>query len=155
MTQPGELIRPVYPEGKTEQDRPVSPAIKVSDFVYVSGQLPLDEDGRLVSPDIRIQTHQVMQNVLAILAPLGLSCRHIVKTTVWLNDLGDLAAFDEVYAGYFDDVYPARTVLPAAGLPQGAKVLLEAYVIDTLTYEHLIRRARQGCEACPAAPGKK
>ncbi len=127
---------------------PYSPAIKLSDFVYLSGQLPIDPlTNELVSGGIGQQTHQVMQNIIAILEEMGLETRHIVKTTVFLQNMGDFQAMNEVYASYFDEPYPARSCVQVAALPKGAMVEIECLVIDTLKYEQA-RTGNRKCEKC-------
>lgn len=125
---------------------PYSPAVKLGDFVYVSGQLPLDVEGKLVEGDIQEQAYQVLKNLEAVLAEMALEMRHIVKTTVFLTDLADFDAFNEIYATYFSDPYPARSTVQVAALPKGAHIEIEAIVIDTLVYE--AQAAHQHGEAC-------
>jgi 2-iminobutanoate/2-iminopropanoate deaminase len=125
---------------------PYSPAVKLGDFVYVSGQLPLDVEGKLVEGDIQEQAYQVLKNMEAVLAEMNLEMRHIVKTTVFLSDLNDFNALNEIYATYFSDPYPARSTIQVAALPKGAKVEIEAIVIDTLVYEQ--QMAHQHGESC-------
>ena len=115
---------------------PYSPALKLGDFVYLSGQLPLDpQSGALISDDIREQTYQVLKNIEAVLSEMNLETRHVVKTTVYLTDLADFAAMNEIYATYFAQPYPARACVQVSGLLKGAKVEIDALVIDTLVYE--------------------
>lgn len=129
------FAQPIFPEKGTVVG-PYSPAIKLSDFVYLSGQIPANpETGNIESDDIRQQTHQSMQNIIAILEQMGLETRHIVKTTVFLTDMNDFAAMNEVYASYFEQPYPARSCVQVGALPKGAKVEIECLVIDTLKYE--------------------
>jgi len=125
---------------------PYSPAVKLGDFVYVSGQLPLDIEGKLVEGDIQEQAYQVLKNMEAVLAEMNLEMRHIVKTTVFLTDLSDFNALNEIYATYFSDPYPARSTIQVAALPKGAKIEIEAIVIDTLVYEQ--QMAHQHGESC-------
>jgi 2-iminobutanoate/2-iminopropanoate deaminase len=125
---------------------PYSPAVKLGDFVYVSGQLPLDVEGKLVEGDIQEQAYQVLKNMEAVLAEMNLEMRHIVKTTVFLTDLNDFNALNEIYATYFSDPYPARSTIQVAALPKGAKIEIEAIVIDTLVYEQ--QMAHQHGESC-------
>ncbi len=121
---------------------PYSPAVKLGDFVYLSGQLPVDvETGKLVEDDIQAQTDQVFRNMEAVLAEMGLSTRHIVKTTVFMTDLNEFAQMNEIYGTYFEEPYPARSTVQVAKLPLGAKVEIEALAIDTLAYE----QQAQGC----------
>jgi 2-iminobutanoate/2-iminopropanoate deaminase len=115
---------------------PYSPAVKLGDFVYLSGQLPIDPlTNQLVSGDIYEQTYQVLRNMEAILQEMGLELRHVVKTTVYVTDLNDFSKFNEIYATVFQEPYPARTTVQVAALPLGAMVEVEALVIDTLAYE--------------------
>ncbi|NTW95333.1 MAG: RidA family protein [Erysipelotrichaceae bacterium] len=125
---------------------PYSPAVKLGDFVYVSGQLPLDVEGKLVEGDIQEQAYQVLKNMEAVLAEMNLEMRHIVKTTVFLTDLNDFGAFNEIYATYFSDPYPARSTVQVAALAKGAKIEIDAIVIDTLVYEQ--QMAHQHGESC-------
>ncbi|TFG82236.1 MAG: RidA family protein [Erysipelotrichales bacterium] len=115
---------------------PYSPALKLGDFVYLSGQLPLDpQSGKIVGADIQEQTYQVLKNIEAVLSEMNLETRHIVKTTVFLSDLADFDAMNEIYATYFAQPYPARSCVQVCALPKGAKIEIEALVIDTLVYE--------------------
>jgi 2-iminobutanoate/2-iminopropanoate deaminase len=126
---------------------PYSPALKLGDFVYLSGQLPLDpQSGEIVGSDVREQTYQVLKNIEAVLSEMNLETRHIVKTTVYLSDLADFAAMNEIYATYFAQPYPARACVQVSALLKGAKVEIDALVIDTLVYEQ--QAAAQGSCGC-------
>lgn len=115
---------------------PYSPGIKLGDFVYLSGQLPIDPmTNELVSDDIQQQTYQVIHNIEAILSEMNLELRHIVKTTVYLTDMNDFDGMNQIYATVLSEPYPARTTVGVAALPKGAKVEIECLVIDTLAYE--------------------
>lgn len=115
---------------------PYSPAVKLGDFVYLSGQLGMNAEGVLVSDDVVEQTHQSMKNIGSLLAEMGLSYRHIVKTTVFVADLNDFGKVNEVYGSYFNEgVYPARSCVEVSRLPKDAKVEIECMVLDTLAYE--------------------
>ena len=128
---------------------PYSQATKLGDFVYLSGQVALDpQTGALAGERIEEQTHQVMKNIGAILSELGLRYDHIMKTTVFLKDLNDFQAFNEVYASYFDDQYPARSCIAVADIPAGSKVEVECLVIDTLVYEQQMTAQQSGCSSC-------
>ena len=124
---------------------PYSPAVKLGDFVYVSGQLPINEEGN-IDESIELQTHACLNNMKNLLAAQGLELRHIVKTTVFMTDLKDFTKFNEVYSTYFNQPYPARSCVQVAALPKGAKVEIEALVIDTLVYEE--RMKNQSCGGC-------
>jgi len=115
---------------------PYSPAVKLGDFVYLSGQLPIDPlTNELVAGDITQQTTQVMENIKAVLAEMSLEMRHVLKTTVFLSDMANFAKMNEVYGSYFSEPYPARSAVQVAALPKGALVEIECMVIDTLAYE--------------------
>ena len=141
------FTKAIKPEKGPKAIGPYSPAVKLGDFVYLSGQIPVDPaTNDLVKGDIRVQTHQVMQNIITILEEMGLETRHVVKTTVFLTDMGNFAAMNEVYAGYFDEPYPARSCVQVGALPKGAEVEIECLVIDTLRYEQ--QSCSQNCSDC-------
>lgn len=106
---------------------PYSQAIRAGGLLFVSGQVPLDPaTGGLVEGDIAAQTHRVMQNVQAVLEAAGLSLDAVVKTTIYLADLGDFKAVNEVYGGYFTAPAPARATVQVARLPLDARVEIDA-----------------------------
>ena len=106
---------------------PYSQAIKTGNLVFCSGQIPIDvKTGEFVSSDIREQTEQVLKNLSAVLEAAGSSLNNVVKTTVFLADMNDFAAMNEVYAKYFSDNKPARATVQAARLPRDARVEIEA-----------------------------
>jgi 2-iminobutanoate/2-iminopropanoate deaminase len=110
---------------------PYSQAIKAGTLLYCSGQIPLDPaTGALVEGDLATQTRRVLDNVGAILAAAGTGFDRVVKTTVFLADMKDFAAMNEVYATYFTSPAPARSTIAAAGLPKGARIEIE--VVATL-----------------------
>jgi 2-iminobutanoate/2-iminopropanoate deaminase len=105
---------------------PYSQAIKAGSLLYCSGQIPLDPaTGSLVEGDIAAQTRRVFANIEAILSAAGTSFNRVVKTTVFLADMSDFAAMNEVYATYFSSPAPARSTVAAAGLPKGARIEIE------------------------------
>ena len=109
---------------------PYSQAIMAGDFVYTSGQLPLDpETGALVGDSIEVQTVRALENAGAVLAAAGLSFEDVVKTTVFLCDMADFAAMNNVYATYFSAPYPARSCVAVAALPRGARVEIEMVAV--------------------------
>ena len=109
------------------QGAPYSQAMRVGDLVFVSGQLALRPDhGEIVAETIQEQTEQVMQNLGAILDEAGSGLDKLVKTTVFLVDLGDFAGMNEVYARYAGSVPPARATVEISALPSGARVEIEA-----------------------------
>ena len=90
---------------------PLSPAVRAGDFVFISGQVPVGADGRVVAGGIAEQTEQVLENVKAALALAGCTLADVVKTTVWLEDARDFGTFNGVYARYFPAEPPARTTV--------------------------------------------
>ena len=109
------------------QGAPYSQAIQAGGFVFVSGQLALRPDhAEIVGDSIAEQTEQVFANLRAILEEAGSGLDRLVKTTVFLADLGDFAGMNEVYARHVGDVPPARATIEVAALPSGAKVEIEA-----------------------------
>ena len=111
--------------GDTKPVGPYSPAVDVGDTVYLAGQIAL-ADGKLVTGGIQAETHQVMKNVEAVLTNAGLDFSNIVKATVFLQDVGDFQAMNEVYGTYFEGtIPPARTTVAVAAIPLGAKVEIE------------------------------
>jgi 2-iminobutanoate/2-iminopropanoate deaminase len=109
---------------------PYSQAIKANGFLFISGQIALDpKTGLMTATDIIGQTHQVMENIGAILSAEGLTFADLVKTTIFLTDLGDFQQINEVYASYFQSDPPARSTVQVAALPKGAKVEIEAIAV--------------------------
>jgi 2-iminobutanoate/2-iminopropanoate deaminase len=109
---------------------PYSQAIRAGDLVFCSGQIPLDPvTGELAGPDVRLQTRRVMDNLAAVLAAAGSGLARVVKTTIFLTDLGDFAAVNEVYGSYFEGQHPARATIQVAALPRGSKVEIEAVAL--------------------------
>ncbi len=108
---------------------PYSQAIRVNGFVYTSGQLGLDPETGELKDGVQEQTHQAFKNIQAILEEEGLDLNHIVKTTVFLNDMNDFAAVNEVYATYFSGSFPARSAVEVARLPKDGLVEIEAIAV--------------------------
>ncbi len=109
---------------------PYSQAIKANGFAFSSGQIPLDlATGQLVDGDIAAQTTPVLNNVRAVLEAAGSSLERVVKTTVFLADMNDFAALNEVYAGFFGATRPARSTVQAARLPRDVKVEIEVVAL--------------------------
>jgi 2-iminobutanoate/2-iminopropanoate deaminase len=108
---------------------PYSQAIRVGDTLFTSGQIPIDPaTGNLVSGGIAEQTTRVLENLKAVLAAAGVSFTHVVKTTVFLKDMKDFAAMNEIYATYFSPhgaIPPARSTVQVAALPKDALVEIE------------------------------
>ena len=109
------------------QGAPYSQAIRFGDLVFVSGQIAIDpETNQVVGGGIAEQTERALANVAAILEEAGTSLANVVKTTIFLVDLGDFAAMNEVYARRMGDVFPARATVEIGALPSGALVEIDA-----------------------------
>ena len=109
---------------------PYSQAVKAGGVVYCSGQIPIDPaTGEFVSNDIAEQTEQVLKNLAAVLDAAGSSLNGVVKTTVFLADMSDFAAMNEVYGRFFDQNKPARATVQAARLPRDARVEIECVAV--------------------------
>ena len=105
---------------------PYSQAIVAGNLVFTSGQIPLDPaTQQLVTGDVRAQAERVMENLAAVLAAAGSSFAEVVKTTIYLADLGDFAVVNEVYGKRFSGAPPARSTVQAAALPKGARVEID------------------------------
>ena len=99
-------------------------------LIFTAGQIPLDPvSGQPVAGDIRVQTRRVMENLKAILEAGGSNLAAVVKTTVFLKDMGEFAAMNEVYAGYFSEAPPARSTVEVARLPRDVRVEIEAIAL--------------------------
>lgn len=106
---------------------PYSQAVQKDGLVFVSGQLPIDyRTGEFPSDDIKEQTKQSLENIRAILKEAGYGMDSVLKTVVYLQNMEDFAAMNEVYATYFEEPFPARAAFEVAKLPRGAKVEIEA-----------------------------
>ncbi len=105
---------------------PYSQAVIAGGFLFVSGQIPLDPaTGALVSGSIADETRRVFDNLKAILEAAGATFDNVVKTTVYLSDMADFSAMNDVYATYFSDPAPARATVQAAALPKGVRVEID------------------------------
>jgi 2-iminobutanoate/2-iminopropanoate deaminase len=108
---------------------PYSQAIRAGDFLFVSGQIPLDPaTGALVDGDVQAQTRRVLENLSAIVVAGGASLDRVVKTTVYLVDMNDFPAMNQVYAGFFGAPAPARATVQVGRLPKDVRVEIDAVV---------------------------
>ena len=106
---------------------PYSQAVRSGSFLFCSGQIPLDpKSGQIVSGDIAAQTRRVLDNIAAVLRAEGFTFDNVVKTTIFLTDLGDFQTVNEVYSSYFKQGPPARSTVQVSALPKGAKIEIEA-----------------------------
>jgi 2-iminobutanoate/2-iminopropanoate deaminase len=118
-------LHALYPEGLPRPKAPYSPVVVSDDHVFTAGQVGFDDNGDVVDGGIEEQTRQALENVRRCLAAAGCTTRDVVKVTAFLADLGDFAAYNEVYASFFTEPYPARTTV-GAGLPGALLVEIEA-----------------------------
>ena len=117
---------PIHTDKAPAAIGPYSQAVCVGSLVFVSGQLPVDPaTGAFAGTDIETQTHQSLKNIKAILEAAGSGMEKVVKTTVFLQDMKDFAAMNEVYARYFAEPFPARAAVQVARLPKDALVEIE------------------------------
>ncbi len=111
---------------------PYSQAVRAGQLVFLSGQVPLDPaTGQVVAGDIAAQTRRVMDNLGAVLAAAGCSFGNVVKTTIYLLDLGNFAAVNEAYATYFVAPYPARATVQVSALPRGAAIEIDMVAVSS------------------------
>ena len=104
-----------------------SPAIRAGNLLFISGQIPLDpSSGELVQGDMAAQADRVMKNVTALLAAAGLDFSHVVRTTVFIADMNEFGAMNDVYARYLVDPPPARATVEVARLPRDVKIEIDA-----------------------------
>ena len=116
----------IKPKNSPAAVGPYNHAVRVGDLLFCAGQIPIEPaTGNLVAGDVRAQTERVLQNVQAILDDQKLTFANVVKSTVFMTNLGDFAAMNEVYAKYFTENYPARSTVQVAALPKGATVEIE------------------------------
>lgn len=109
---------------------PYSPAVRADDLLFISGQVAIDPaTGQLVAGGIVAETRRVLDNIGALLDAAGLTFAHVVRTSVFLADLDDFDAMNEVYRMFFAEPYPARSTIQAARLPRGARVEIDAVAI--------------------------
>jgi len=108
---------------------PYSQAIQTENWLFISGQIPLDPATNSINGDVQEQTRQVLENIKAILTASGMALSDVVKTTIFIKRLGDFAAVNEVYREYFHDSLPARSTIEVSGIPKGALVEIEAIAL--------------------------
>ena len=108
---------------------PYAQGIIVNNMFYSSGQIPLTAKGELVEGDIEAQTNQVFENLKAVLAAAGSSLDQVIKTTVFMKDMNDFGAMNEVYAAHFGEHKPARSAVEVARLPKDVKVEIEVIAL--------------------------
>ena len=109
---------------------PYSPALKIGNLLFLSGSIPLDAaSGQLVEGGIKEQTTRVMENIKALLAAAGADFSKIARTTVFMVDLGEFAAMNEIYSAYFTAPYPARSTVQVVKLPRDVRVEIDVIAV--------------------------
>jgi len=102
---------------------PYNQAVQMGNFLFISGQIPMDPaTGQLIQTDIKAEAKQVMENLSAILTAANMNFSNIIKTTIFLTDMAQFAAINEVYGSYFTNAAPARETVQVSGLPRGVNV---------------------------------
>lgn len=125
-----EQLRVISTEGAPKAIGPYSQAIAFGDLVFCTGQVALEPaSGTLVGGDVAAQTVRALDNLAAVLAAAGTDVQHVVKTTVFLVDMADFAAMNEVYQRRFGDHRPARSTVAVSALPLGSRVEIECVAI--------------------------
>jgi 2-iminobutanoate/2-iminopropanoate deaminase len=110
---------------------PYSSALRADPFLFISGQVPFDPaTGNMIDGDIKAQTHRVLENIGALLKSGGLSYATVVRTTVFLADMNDFAAMNDVYRTFFIEPYPARSTVQAARLPRDARIEIDVIAMS-------------------------
>ncbi|MFN2432425.1 MAG: RidA family protein [Gemmatimonadota bacterium] len=116
----------VHTDGAPSAIGPYSQAIRAGDWLFTAGQVALDPaTGEMVQGSAAQQAERVLRNLFAVLSAAGLESRHVAKTTVFLTDLADFAAVNEVYARFFEAPFPARSTVQVAALPRGARIEID------------------------------
>ena len=124
------MRKPITTDKAPQAIGPYSQAIAAGQLLFLSGQIPLDPaTGKLVDGGIAEQTHRVMSNLRAVLTAAGASFDNVVRTTIFLADMNDFAAVNEVYGSYFENPAPARACVQAAALPMQARVEIDAVAL--------------------------
>jgi 2-iminobutanoate/2-iminopropanoate deaminase len=120
----------VTASGAAKAIGPYSPAVKVGNMLFLSGSIPLDPlSGQLVEGGIKEQTTRVLENIKALLAAAGADFNNVVRTTVFMIDLGEFATMNEIYASYFAAPYPARSTVQVAKLPRDVRVEIDVIAV--------------------------
>lgn len=124
------MLEKIYTDQAPAAIGPYSQAIKIENTLYTSGQIPVDPTtGKVISTEITEQAQQVMKNLQAVLEEGGANLNSVIKTTCFLTDMSDFAAFNEVYGTYFGDHKPARSCVAVKELPLNVRVEVEAIAV--------------------------
>jgi 2-iminobutanoate/2-iminopropanoate deaminase len=126
MSKPDGAVQVIQTAAAPPAVGPYSQAVAVDDWLFLSGQIPLDPvTGEMAGGDIGDLTRRVIENIRAVLEAGGSSLSRVVKTTIYLADMADFQAMNQVYAGYFQDPLPARSTIQAAALPRQARIEID------------------------------
>ena len=123
------MIKRISTDKAPEAIGPYSQALDTGNMLFISGQIPIDPATGNMPDSVTEQAKQVLTNITNILAEAGLTMANVVKTSVFLSDLNDFAAVNEVYASFFAEPYPARSCVQVAAIPTGAKVEIETIAV--------------------------
>lgn len=119
--------RSVFTDKAPEAIGPYSQAVVMGDMIFASGQIPINpESGQVVAGPVERQTEQVLENLKAVLIAAGSDLGHVVKTTVYLSSMDDFGVFNNAYASFFSEPYPARATVEVEALPKGVLLEIEA-----------------------------
>jgi len=121
-------MQKIYTKNAPEAIGPYSQAINIGNMIFTSGQIALTPSGNFLDADVKTQTTQVCENLKAVLEAAGASLKNVVKTTIFLDDINNFAAVNEVYGKYFEHK-PARSTVAVKELPKGAKVEIECIAV--------------------------
>ncbi|WP_411843002.1 RidA family protein [Salinicoccus sp. HZC-1] len=124
-------MEPINSKNAPEALGPYSHGMKVGDMFYSSGQIPLTLEGKVVSDDVEEQTKQVMENIGAVLEAADLGYENVVKTMIFIKDMGDFPLINDVYGAYFTGKLPARSCVEVSRLPKDVKVEIEVIASKT------------------------
>ncbi|MDL0420111.1 RidA family protein [Caldibacillus thermoamylovorans] len=120
------MLRKIHTEHAPQAIGPYSQGIEAGNFIFLSGQIPVDpETNEIIEGDIVAQTNQVMRNIQAILASIGLTLNHIVKTTIFLKNMDEFILVNEAYAKHFGEHRPARSTVEVSRLPKNVSIEIE------------------------------
>lgn len=124
------MAQGITPPGAPHAIGPYSPGLRAGNLLFLSGQIPIDPaTGAVIAGDITAQTERVMRNIGALLEAAGARFEHVVRTTVFLADIGDFAAMNECYAKFVGDPPPARSTVQVARLPRDARVEIDVIAV--------------------------
>ncbi|MBN3552980.1 RidA family protein [Fictibacillus nanhaiensis] len=123
------MMKKIHTEEAPAAIGPYSQGIIIDKLFFSSGQIPLTKEGIMIDGDVKEQTHQVFQNLKAVLKEAGSSLDQVVKATIFISDMNEFADINEVYAEYFNEHKPARSCVEVARLPKDAKVEIEVIAL--------------------------